>query len=63
MRGRVVSMYTVISQVVPAASGVVAGALVQAFGVGAALVAAARRVSVVMLGNVAWMRALRAYTG
>ena len=63
VRGRVVSMYTVISQVVPAASGVVAGALVQAFGVGAALVACGATLAVVMLGNAAWMRALRAHTG
>jgi MFS family permease len=37
MRGRVVSVYTIISQVVPAASGLAAGALVHGFGVGVAL--------------------------
>ncbi len=63
LRGRVVSMYTVISQVVPAASGVVAGALVQGFGVGTALVACGATLALAMLVNARWMGALRAHRG
>ena len=63
VRGRVVSMYTIISQVVPAAAGVAAGALVQAFGVGVALVACGATLALVMLLNAAWMTALRAHRG
>jgi len=63
LRGRVVSMYTVISQVVPAASGVVAGALVQGFGVGAALVACGATLTIAMLINARWMESLRAHRG
>lgn len=59
VRGRVLSMYTIISQVVPAASGVVAGALVQAFGVSVALWACGGTLVVLMLLNLAWMKALR----
>ncbi|HWS74757.1 MAG TPA: MFS transporter [Quisquiliibacterium sp.] len=62
-RGRVVSMYTIVSQVVPAASGVAAGALVQAAGVGVALQACGATLLVVMLVNALWMRALRAHPG
>ena len=63
LRGRVVSMYTIISQVVPAASGVVAGALVQGFGVGVALVACGATLGLVMLLNAGWMAALRRHRG
>lgn len=63
VRGRVVSMYTIISQVVPAAAGVAAGALVQAFGVGVALVACGTTLALVMLVNAAWMKALRRHRG
>ena len=63
VRGRVVSMYTIISQVVPAASGVVAGALVQGFGVGVALVACGATLALLMLCNAAWMTALRGHRG
>ncbi len=63
VRGRVVSMYTIISQVVPAAAGVAAGALVQAFGVGVALVACGATLALVMLVNAGWMTALRRHRG
>lgn len=63
LRGRVVSMYTIISQVVPAASGVVAGALVQGFGVGVALAACGATLGLVMLLNAGWMTALRRHRG
>jgi MFS family permease len=63
VRGRVVSMYTIISQVVPAASGVAAGALTQAFGVGVALQACGATLVVAMLVNALWMAALRQYRG
>ena len=61
--GRVVSMYTVISQVVPALSGVAAGALVQGFGVGVALLACGTMLALAMLVNAAWMTALRGHRG
>ena len=63
VRGRVVSMYTIISQVVPAAAGVAAGVLVQAFGVGVALVTCGATLALVMLLNAGWMTALRGYRG
>jgi len=63
VRGRVVSMYTIISQVVPAASGVAAGALVQAFGVSVALYACGATLVVAMLLNALWMTALRRHRG
>jgi MFS family permease len=62
-RGRVVSMYTIISQVVPAASGVAAGALTQAFGVGVALQVCGAVLVAAMLGNALWMTALRQHRG
>ncbi len=62
-RGRVVSMYTIISQVVPAASGVAAGALTQAFGVGVALQVCGAVLVLAMLVNAAWMSALRTHRG
>jgi MFS family permease len=61
VRGRVVSMYTIISQVVPAASGVAAGALVQAFGVSVALVACGSTLALAMAFNATWMAALRGH--
>jgi MFS family permease len=63
VRGRVLSMYTIISQVVPAASGVIAGALVQGFGVGVALVVCGGTLALAMLGNAGWMGALRGHRG
>jgi MFS family permease len=62
-RGRVVSMYTIISQVVPAASGVAAGALVQCFGVGVALHICGATLVVAMAVNALWMTALRRHAG
>ena len=62
-RGRVVSMYTIISQVVPAASGVAAGALTQAFGVGVALQVCGSVLVAAMLVNAVWMTALRRHRG
>ena len=63
LRGRVVSMYTIISQVVPAASGVAAGALVQGFGVSVALCVCGFTLAVAMMLNVLWMTALRRHRG
>lgn len=60
-RGRVVSTYTIISQVVPAASGVAAGALVQAFGVGVALLACGGVLLAATAFNASWMDALRSH--
>lgn len=59
VRGRVLSMYTIISQVVPAASGVLAGALVQAYGVGVALWVCGGTLVALMLINLLWMGELR----
>ncbi len=63
LRGRIVSMYTIISQVVPAASGVAAGGLVQAFGVGIALHVCGAVLVSAMLANAMWMKALRTHPG
>ena len=63
VRGRVVSMYTIISQVVPAASGVAAGALVQAFGVGVALHVCGATLALAMLFGAFRMTALRRHRG
>lgn len=63
MRGRVMSMYSITSQVVPALSGVAAGALVNAVGVTSAI----QLSGLVLAGIVAlaaWrMTRLRAYSG
>jgi hypothetical protein len=63
VRGRVVSMYTIISQVVPAASGVAAGWMVQRFGVGVALYVCGSTLAVITLANLLWMHALRQHRG
>uniref|UniRef100_UPI0035ADAF25 MFS transporter n=1 Tax=Piscinibacter sp. TaxID=1903157 RepID=UPI0035ADAF25 len=63
LRGRIVSLYTIVSQVVPAASGVAAGALVQAFGVGTALLACGALLAAATAANAVWMRALRMHRG
>lgn len=63
LRGRIVSLYTIVSQVVPAASGVAAGALVQAFGVGTALLACGALLAAATAANATWMGALRAHRG
>ncbi len=63
MRGRVISMYSITSQVIPALSGVAAGVLVKSVGV----VSAVQISGLVLAGIVAiatWrMQKLRAYTG
>ena len=63
MRGRVMSMYSITSQVVPAASGVAAGALVNAVGVVSAIELSGLTLAcIVMLA--AWrMPRLRGYSG
>ena len=63
LRGRVLAMYTVVSQVVPAASGPLAGVLVHRLGASPAIIAAGSVITLTALLNVAWMRALRAYPG
>lgn len=63
LRGRIVSVYTIISQVVPAASGVAAGALVQGFGVSAALAVCGGTLVVVTAFNAWRMTALRRHAG
>ncbi len=63
LRGRVVSMYTILSQVVPAAAGVAAGVLVQAFGVSVALAVCGSTLAAAMLLNLLWMGALRRHRG
>jgi hypothetical protein len=63
VRGRVLAMYTIISQVVPAMSGLLAGALVYGLGVAHAIVAAGAAIAVLALINASWMGALRSYRG
>ncbi|MDO9196498.1 MFS transporter [Rhodoferax sp.] len=63
VRGRVLAMYTIISQVVPALSGLVAGALVYGLGAAHAIVAAGAAIAVLALANMRWMGALRGYQG
>lgn len=63
LRGRVLAMYTVVSQVVPAASGLVAGVLVHRLGASTAIMAAGSAITLAALLNLGWMRALRAYRG
>jgi hypothetical protein len=59
VRGRVLATYTVISQVVPAASGLAAGALSQVFGARAAMILCGSAIALVTVLNSLWMRALR----
>lgn len=63
VRGRVLATYTIISQVMPAMSGLVAGALVYGLGVAHAIVAAGTAIAVLALINASWMGALRGYRG
>lgn len=63
VRGRVLAMYTIISQVVPAVSGLVAGALVYGLGAAHAIVAAGAVIAILALVNALWMGALRSYRG
>jgi MFS family permease len=63
MRGRVVSMYAITSQVVPAFSGVAAGVLVNSVGVVRAVEASGLTLALVV-ALAAWrMQRLRSYTG
>lgn len=63
VRGRILAMYTIVSQVMPAASGVLAGALMHAADVRRAAYACGALVAGLALANLTWMRALRAYHG
>jgi hypothetical protein len=63
LRGRVMGMYAITSQVVPALSGVAAGALVNAVGVLAAIALSGLTLAM-LVALAAWrMRRLRHYTG
>ena len=59
VRGRVLATYTVISQVIPAASGLAAGALSQAVGARHAMILCGSTIALVTLLDSLWMRALR----
>jgi MFS family permease len=61
VRGRVLATYTVISQVVPAASGIAAGLLSELMGPQSALILSGAVIAVATALNVVWMRALRSY--
>jgi len=59
VRGRVLATYTVISQVVPAASGLAAGVLSHWLGAGNALVLCGGAIALAAVVNSLWMRSLR----
>jgi hypothetical protein len=61
VRGRVLATYTVISQVIPAASGLAAGALSQGIGPRLAMISCGALIALATLTNALWMRALRRY--
>ena len=61
VRGRVLATYTVISQVVPAVSGIAAGLLSERMGAQAALILSGSAIAVTTLLNFAWMGSLRRY--
>lgn len=63
VRGRILAMYTLISQVMPAASGVLAGTLMHAMDVRRAAYACGTLLAGLALVNLTWMRALRGYHG
>lgn len=63
VRGRVLSMYTIISQVIPAASGLFAGALTHAFDARRAVMICGCMLAVAAMANAYRMRTLRAYRG
>lgn len=63
VRGRVLAMYTIISQVLPAVSGLVAGVLVFGLGPAQAIVVAGAAIAVLAVLNTTWMHALRSYHG
>jgi MFS family permease len=59
MRGRVMSMYSIISQVIPAASGVVAGIVVKAQGVSIAILSAGLTLALLAITAAVLMPILR----
>jgi MFS family permease len=59
VRGRVLATYTVISQVVPAASGLAAGVLSHWLGAGNALILCGGAIALAAVVNSLWMRSLR----
>lgn len=63
VRGRVMAMYTLISQVVPAASGLIGGLMLTQLDVSTAMVVVGACIMLFALCNTAWMRALRHYPG
>lgn len=63
VRGRVLSMYTIISQVMPAVSGLAAGALTGALDTQRAILVSGVTLALAALANAAFMPALRSYRG
>lgn len=63
VRGRVLSMYTIISQVMPALSGLAAGALTHALDAQRAILVCGVALALAALANAALMPALRGYRG
>lgn len=63
VRGRVLAMYTIISQVMPAASGILAGTLMHAIDVRRAAYACGAILAGLAAVNFVWMGALRSYHG
>lgn len=61
VRGRVMSMYTISSQVVPALSGLAAGALSQYFGVVAAMVVCGAAITLAAVAALVRLGAVRVY--
>lgn len=59
VRGRVLAMYTIASQVMPAISGVIAGLMVHFFGVVTACIVCGAILSVSVIVNALWMKSLR----
>ncbi|WP_136420363.1 MFS transporter [Herbaspirillum sp. ST 5-3] len=63
VRGRVLSMYTIISQVIPAASGLIAGALTHAFDASRAVLICGCVLATAAVVNAFRMHTLRDYRG
>jgi MFS family permease len=63
VRGRVLAMYTIISQFVPAASGLVAGILTHFLDVRRAAMICGAFLVTASVANALWMRALHGYRG
>ncbi len=63
VRGRVLSMYTIISQVMPALSGLAAGALTHALDAQRAILISGAALALAALANAVCMPALRSYRG